>query len=148
RGVDLRNIEGFFTHQNVDFAGCDSAQGGLSCKLMGVPNLENDVMQFKLDLDLHVQVTAIYATFGLTDNLDVGLVVPVVSTSMHGRSDAQVIPFGGPTAAHFFAGTPANPVLSATREVDGNATGLGDVAVRSKLSVFQSTRSSVAILGE
>src|SRR6188508_1838970 len=28
RGVDLNSIEGFFTHQNVDFAGCDSAQGG------------------------------------------------------------------------------------------------------------------------
>jgi len=148
RGVDLSNIEGFFTHQNVDFAGCDSAQGGLSCKLMGVPNLENDVMQFKLNLDLHVQVTSIYATFGLFDNFDVGIVVPVVSTSMHGQSDAQVIPFGGPTAAHFFAGTTTNPVLSATRQVEGNATGLGDVAVRSKLSVFQSPRTSVGILGE
>jgi hypothetical protein len=71
-----------------------------------------------------------------------------VSTSMHGQSDAQVIPFGGPTAAHFFAGTTTNPVLSATRQVEGNATGLGDVAVRSKLSVFQSPRTAVGILGE
>src|SRR6476646_11036593 len=62
RGGDLNSIEGFFTHQNVDFAGCDSAQGGLSCKLMGVPNLENDVMQFRLNLDINVRVTSIYAT--------------------------------------------------------------------------------------
>src|SRR5215831_20434069 len=34
RGVNLSDIEGFFTHQNVDFAGCDSAQGGLKCSLM------------------------------------------------------------------------------------------------------------------
>jgi len=148
RGVDLGNIEGFFTHQNVDFPGCDSTQGGLSCKLMGVPNLENDVMQFKLNLDINVNVTSVYATFGLTDNLDVGVVVPLVSTSLSGQSEAQIIPFGGPTVAHFFAGTPSNPVLSATRSVDGSATGLGDVAVRTKLSVHQSQHSAVALLGE
>jgi hypothetical protein len=148
RGVDLNSIEGFFTHQNVDFAGCDSAQGGLSCKLMGVPNLENDVMQFRLNLDINVRVTSIYATIGLTDNLDIGIVLPVVSTSLNGSSNAQVIPFGGPTAAHFFAGTPTAPVLSGSRQVEGSSTGLGDVAVRTKLSLQQSARASVALLGE
>jgi len=115
---------------------------------MGVPNLENDVMQFKLNLDINVHVTSVYATFGLTDNLDVGVVVPLVSTSLVGQSEAQIIPFGGPTATHFFAGTPSNPVLSATRSVDGSATGLGDVAVRTKLSVHQSQHSAIALLGE
>jgi len=33
----------FFTHENVDFAGCDSIQGG-SCKLMGIPLLENALL--------------------------------------------------------------------------------------------------------
>jgi hypothetical protein len=148
RGVDLHNIEGFFTHQNVDFAGCDSTQGGLSCKLMGVPNLENDVMQFRLNLDIKVRVTSIYATVGLTDNLDVGVVVPIVSTSMTGESVAQVIPFGGPTAAHFFAGTTTNPALSGSRSVEGTSSGLGDVAVRTKLNIQQSARTSIALLGE
>ena len=148
RGVNLNDIEGYFTHENVDFPGCDSAQGGLSCKLMGVPLLENDVMQFKLNLDIGVNVTPIYATYGVTDNFDVSVVVPIVSTSMHGASNAQIIPFGGPTAAHFFAGTPTNPVLSASRNVDGSATGLGDVAVRAKLNIHQSPRSDVALLGE
>jgi hypothetical protein len=147
RGVDLSNIELFFTHENVDFAGCDSIYGA-SCKLMGVPNLENDVMQFKLALDLDVQVTSIYATYGLTDNLDVGVVLPIVSTSLHGRSDANIFPFGGTTAAHFFAGTPSNPVLNASRTVDGSALGLGDVAVRTKLSVQQSSRTNVALLAD
>jgi hypothetical protein len=148
RGVNLNDIEGYFTHENVDFAGCDSAQGGLSCKLMGVPLLENDVMQFKLNLNIGVNVTPVYATYGVTDNLDVSLVVPIVSTSLHGASNAQIIPFGGPTAAHFFAGTPSNPVLSANRSVDGSATGLGDVAVRAKVNVHSSPRSDVALLGE
>ena len=145
--MDLHDIELYFTHENVDFAGCDSIQGD-NCKLMGVPLLENDIMQFKLDMDVNVDVNSIYATYGLFDNVDVGIVLPLVSTSMHGRSDAQIIPFGGPTAAHFFAGTPANPVLSASRDVDGNAFGLGDVAVRTKIGIRSSEHANLALLAD
>jgi hypothetical protein len=147
RGVSLSNIELFFTHENVDFAGCDSIYGA-SCKLMGVPSLENDVMQFNLNLDLNVQVTSFYATYGLTDRIDVGLVVPLVSTTLHGESNANIFPFGGTTAAHFFAGTPANPVLSATRTVDGSAIGLGDVSARTKVSIHQTDKTAVALLAD
>ncbi|HEX4684443.1 MAG TPA: hypothetical protein VH277_17120 [Gemmatimonadaceae bacterium] len=150
RGVPLDNIQLIFTHQNVTeatFPGCDSIQGG-DCSKMGIPNLENDIMQFQLKLDLDVTVTNLYATYGITDQLDLGLVVPIVSTRLNGSSFAQIIPFGGPTAAHFFAGTPSNPVLSATRDVNGSALGLGDVAVRSKLKIHESERSRVALVGE
>lgn len=147
RGTDLSNIDLFFTHENVDFEGCDAANGG-PCHLMGIPNLENDVMQFKLALDLDVQVTSVYATYGLSDRVDVGIVLPVVSTSLRGRSDANIFPFGGTTAAHFFAGTPANPGLDATRSVEGSAWGLGDVAVRTKVSVQQSSRTNIALLAD
>jgi len=46
-----------------------------------------------------------------------GIVLPIVSTSMHGRSNAQIHSVRGPTAAHFFAGTTTNPVLAASRDV-------------------------------
>ena len=150
RGVPLNDIELIFTHENVTnttFPGCDSIQAG-DCGKMGIPNLENDIMQFRLNLDLDITVTNLYATYGLSDRLDVGVVVPLVSSHLHGASFAQVIPFGGPTAAHFFAGTPTNPVLSATRDVDGSSFGLGDVAVRSKLKIHESDKSRVALLGE
>ena len=147
RGVPLNNIELFFTHQNVDFEGCDETAGG-DCTLMGIPNLENDIMQFKLDLDLNVQVTSLYATYGVFDWLDLGVVVPLISTKLHGESTAQIIPFGGTSAAHFFAGTTTDPELSATRLVDGSSFGLGDVSARMKISVHQSARSSFALLGD
>jgi hypothetical protein len=147
RGSDLNNIDLFFTHENVDFEGCDAANGG-PCHLMGIPNLENDVMQFKLSLDLDVQVTSVYATYGITDKVDVGIVLPIVSTSLRGRSDANIFPFGGTTAAHFFAGTPQNPVLDASRSVEGSAWGLGDVAVRGKVAVHESARTNIALLAD
>ncbi|HKO15424.1 MAG TPA: hypothetical protein VJU87_04240 [Gemmatimonadaceae bacterium] len=147
RGVPLNGIDLVFTHQNVNFPGCDSTFGG-DCSKMGLPTVENDVMQFHLNLGLDVQVTTLYATYGLFDWMDVGVVVPLVSTKLHGESDAQIVPFGGPTASHFFAGTPTNPVLSATRVVDGSSFGLGDVAVRTKISVHQTPVSSFALLAD
>jgi hypothetical protein len=115
---------------------------------MGVPNLENDVMQFRLSLDIDVRVTSLYLTYGLTDRVDVGAVLPLVSTDLHGESEAQIQPFGGTTAAHFFAGTPESPVLDVTRTSDGSSFGLGDVSFRVKAGLRDSPRTSVALLAD
>ena len=147
RGVDLSNIELNFTHQNVDFAGCDSVAGG-DCSLYGIPTLENDYMQLDLQMDLNVRSTLFVVTYGLFDWADVGVVLPIVSTSLRGTSSAQVVPFGGPQATHFFAGTPSSADLSASRSVDGSATGLGDLAARLKIRLAQSSRTAFAILAD
>lgn len=147
RGVPMDNISLIFTHENVDYPGCSEANGG-DCSKMGIPNLENDIMPFRLNLALDVAVTTLYATFGVSDHVDLGLVVPVVSTNLHGESTAQIIPFGGPPAVHFFGGTPDNPVLSASRTVDGSSFGLGDVAARVKVAVHETEKVGVALLGE
>ncbi len=147
RGVDLHGVELNFTHQNVDFAGCDSIYGA-SCAQYGVPTLENDFIQMNLSLDLNVTSTVFVLTYGLRDWIDVGVAVPLVTTSLRGTSNAQVVPFGGPTAAHFFAGTPANPVLSASRSVEGAATGVGDLSARVKLRLGQGEHSAFAVLAD
>jgi hypothetical protein len=74
--------------------------------------------------------------------------VPLVTTRFEGFSEANIIPFGGSTATHFFDGTPTSPVLSATRNVSGSAFGVGDVAVRTKLLVRQAPRASLALFGD
>ena len=147
RGVDLDNIELVFTHANVDTPACDSTIGA-DCAPMGVPVLENDIMPFTLSLDLDVRVASFVVTYGLSDRLDVGVAVPIVSTSLRGSSEAHIIPFGGPTAAHFFAGTTTSPVLDASRTVEGSASGLGDVALRVKLNLQHGDRASLAVLAD
>ena len=148
RGVPMDNVSLIFTHENVDFPGCSAANNGQDCAKMGVPTLENEIMPFRLNLALDVAVTTLYATVGIFDRVDLGVVVPLVSTNLHGESTAQIIPFGPPPAVHFFGGTPDNPVLSASRAVDGSAFGLGDVAMRVKIGVRESETSGVALLGE
>ncbi|HMH86499.1 MAG TPA: transporter [Gemmatimonadaceae bacterium] len=145
RGVDMNNIDLTFTHQNVNFPGCDAQFGG-DCSLYGVPVLENDAMDFHLSMDLSVQVTSIYVTYGLSDRLDFGLVVPVVQADFRGTSEAQIRPFGGTSAAHYFAGTPTNPVLTASRQSLGSAAGLGDVALRAKINLRETPDAAFAFL--
>src|SRR5436189_569241 len=147
RGVRLDGIEMTFTHQNVTGPACDSLVGS-SCTPYGVPTHENDVIALRLALDLDMTVTSFFVSFGLLDKVDIGVVVPIVSASLRGTSDARIIPFGGTTAQHFFGGTAANPVLATSRFVDGSATGIGDIAVRAKVTLTQSERTTFALLGD
>ena len=145
RGVDMRNINLSFTHQNVDFPDCSTTFGD-DCAKYGVPVLENDVMAFNLSIDLDVKVNSMYLTYGLNDKVDVGLVVPIVQAHFEGSSRAEMQPFGGTSAAHYFSGTATNPVLSAERQTHGSATGLGDVAVRFKANLRNTQNSGAGIL--
>lgn len=150
RGVPLSDLPITFTHENVTEAespGCGQTAGD-DCGKMGVPTLENEVIQVNLDLDLHVTATSLNLTYGIRNRIDVGVVVPVVESDFHGASQAQVIPFGGPTAVHFFAGTPQNPVLSASRESAGSAFGVGDVAARVKVDASPNPRVGLALLAD
>ena len=145
RGVDMKDIQLTFTHQNVDFAGCDALFNG-DCTKYGVPSFENDEMNFRLSMDLDVRVTSAYVTYGVNDRFDVGLVLPIVQADFRGESFAQLVPFGGTTSAHFFAGTSANPVLTASRQSLGSSAGLGDVALRAKVNLRETADASVAVL--
>src|SRR6059036_1883850 len=147
RGVNLNDIEMTFTHENVTGPACDAVVGA-SCAPYGVPTHENDVIDLRLTLDLDMTVTSFFVTFGLLDRVDIGVVLPIVSTSLRGNSFAQIVPFGGTTAQHFFGGTPANPELSTSRFVDGSATGIGDIAARVKVNVTQTDRTTFAVLGD
>lgn len=148
RGIPIDNVKLTFTHENVDFPGCAAQNEGLDCRLMGVPLKENDVIDLGLNLHISVDVTTLYATYGLFDRVDVGVVLPLVNTQLRGQSNAQISPFGGPSATHFFAGSPTAPVLQAARVVEGSAFGLGDVALRTKLLIRESPGASLSILGE
>src|SRR5207248_10356560 len=89
RGVRVDGIEMTFTHENVTGPACDSIVGS-SCTPYGVPTHENDVIALRLALDLDMTVTSLFVSFGLLDNVDIGVVVPIVAASLRGTSDAPL----------------------------------------------------------
>ena len=60
RGVPMDDIRFTFAHANVDFEGCDSIFNG-DCSLYGIPTLENETIDFNLDLNVSVDVTDVPA---------------------------------------------------------------------------------------
>jgi hypothetical protein len=147
RGVDLDNLRLNFAHVNVDSDACDLAVGQ-DCAPQGVPVLENDFIALDLDLNIDVIATLFVLTYGIHDRVDIGVAIPLVSTSLQGFSRAEIVPFGGPTASHFFAGTETNPQLIAETRTEGTATGLGDVAARLKIAVSESENAGFSILAD
>lgn len=147
RGVEMDNLRLNFTHVNADFAGCD-AQFGDDCTKVGVPQLENDVIELALDLDMQVTAVSFLLTFGIHDRVDIGVGIPVLFNSFRGTSVAQVVPFGGPTASHFFGGTETNPELSASQFAEGSASGIGDIAARVKINLSESGNTGFAVLAD
>jgi hypothetical protein len=149
RGKPIEDLRLSFTHSNIDSDQCD-LQEGQDCAALGVPLSENDILEVLLTLDLGVDVTSLFATYGLFDRVDVGVVLPIVRAGLNAHSTAQIIPFGTSTtgAAHFIGGTPENPVLSSTQVVNGSATGIGDIAGRVKVNLVERSRAALAVLAD
>jgi len=134
RGVPLDGLIFDFTHQ-------DDGDNNL-----GNTDFENDILEVRTNLNVNLFAATALLTYGLLDNLDLGVAVPLVHTSVSGTSEAQIIP-AEPNTPHRF-GTAANPSLTATSSTSGSATGIGDIAARLKAKVAQGERVSLALLGE
>lgn len=135
RGVPLDKIELNFSHEDTPPSG------------LGQPPRENDVLHVRLDLNVNLVVSTFFATYGLTDRLDLGLAVPLVHTSLQGRSSALFFPFGIPTS-HFFSGDSLHPVLNANAATFGSATGVGDIALRAKYGIRNTEQLGVALMAD
>ena len=123
RGLPTDQMRFTFLHQDV-------AEPGL-----GDSSNESDVVDLFLDLDVDASIVAVFATFGLSRNLDLSVAVPFVNVGMKGNARARVnsatILLGG-NANHSFGGDSLNPVLQRVIPYDVSAGGVGDLAVRLK----------------
>lgn len=131
RGTPLDALSFNFTHINV------------GSPLYGDPSFENDVIQVTTDLDVSLAVASLFATYGLTDRIDVGISVPLVHTAVSGHSHAQILPFG-PTPHHFAGGTG----LMSDASMSGSATGIGDITLRGKARLAESGAAGFAVLAD
>lgn len=148
RGLDLRDMTFNMVQNNVDYEGCD-VDFGTDCTQLGAPPLENDIMRVRVNISLDVTVAAFFATYGLTDWIDVSLVVPIVANSLKASSSAEIVPYSpSPPQVHFFGGTPDQPILTATNSVAGTAGGLGDIVARLKFLAIQQQDVAASLLGE
>lgn len=115
--------------------------------IIGFPDereqFETDMVRLILDIDIEVAILALAVTYGITDRLDVGILVPFVHVDMHVKSVARIETSPDNTlfpGVHSFPGGVDRLVDEASDE----ATGLGDIVLRAKYHVLKSRVADVA----
>lgn len=135
RGVPLSGLRMTLTHDDQDPPG------------LGNPAVERDTLTVRTALDANMTAMSVYLSYGLTNRVDVGVVVPLVRLSIDGRTEGTFVNTTG-AILHFFDGTPDAPVFTASTTSSASTTGLGDMAVRAKVNLAQSPRAGAAFLAD
>lgn len=141
-GTDLSKLTVDFIHDDcctgdpVTGPGPDGILGGF----------EKDVVRAHINLTLNEDIYAFYGNYGLAENLDVGVIVPVISVEARANAHAEVIENYLPGSnIHTFAGAPEN----ADSSTGGSKTGIGDVILRAKYTfTSMADLPSMAVLGQ
>jgi hypothetical protein len=105
-------------------------------------SFELDIIRINLDLDIRVRIFSLAVTYGVTEHLDVGILVPLVNIDMRVKSRAEILPSPANTfpAVHTFVGGPESPDDRASE----SAIGIGDVVLRAKYLLLRSALVDIA----
>lgn len=92
------------------------------------------------------QALALSAVYGLTDNLDVGLVLPYIRNDLEITTDARIVPgpLSTPPGPHDFDLNIETPGQYAT----GTAIGIGDLVARAKMRILPRSSFDAAVLAD
>lgn len=135
-GVDLEGGAAFYLQHNdcCPLQGADGSpnpNGQVTPSFDSNPFFEGDLVRAALSLEARTDTTVIFANYGVTDDFDVSLALPIVRVQIDARMNSTILRLAtaGDTRIHSFGGTSPNEKVS---EESGSASGLGDVLVRAK----------------
>jgi hypothetical protein len=166
RGVTLGNgrLGGAITFQDTNYETLDGANirnGGINFLFTHAQccGNTNDVLQQTVYVRLNRKVTSLVLNYGLSDRLDVGVVVPIVQVTMAGRIASRILRVGtvANPSTHSF-----DPLFRATHTtyldvdygqsggarfgVDGKtARGFGDIMFAGKLGLATNPSNALAV---
>ncbi len=136
RGVKLSNLNLTLTHEDTPPVG------------LGDPQFEYDTVHIQTDLHSSLTAFALRMSYGVSNRVDIGVVVPILNLSLSGTSIGTIGNVENPPAHYFANPAPGVYQLVDTAHASGSASGIGDIALRAKVNAFQSSRVGFAVLGE
>jgi hypothetical protein len=130
-GRDTFNVGATFQRATYDtFEGLNLGNGDVRFRVDDQPN-PGDVTDAQLSIDLSTDIFVLFMSYGLTDRLDVGTVVPIIRVDFDASIDPTLV---GTSAGPLpFGQRVALPVQSRS----GTASGVGDITVRTKYNVVK-----------
>jgi hypothetical protein len=108
------------------------------------PPFKGDVIEAALSLDATTHTTAAFANYGVTDRWDIGLAVPFVRVNLDARVRARIIRLVTVTAPDTHTFEYGHPEATQTVQHSGDATGLGDIVLRTKYHVLRAAGGGLA----
>jgi hypothetical protein len=136
-GQDLDNgeVRVYLVHQ--DCCGTPTTPG-----VPPNPFFEGDIIENRLSLDLTSSIFSAFLNYGISDRLDVGVVVPLVTIDMNATAQATVIRLatGDNPGIHTFEGGASTKTFSES----SRAQGLGDILLRGKFRFFDAPGGGLA----
>ncbi len=108
---------------------------------------EGDVITTDLRLRITTNITAFVLTYGVMDQLDLGVAVPLVKVDMFAQSQAVIQRLATSDVAphtHEFQGGGSSAVITQS----GSASGLGDVVARAKFRLFRQPMGALAMFAD
>ena len=142
RGNELDELTFTFTHE--DFA----APEGSSDNILGDIPTERDLVIIRPRLEMTAGIAALYASYGILENLDVGIALPIVTVQARGVAEADVNSWtleNTGRASHFLGGTSEAPVLEASHRYEESDTYLHAIALQAKYQLPLASRFETAV---
>ena len=104
----------------------------------------NDVVTTGTGVDLKINQSTLFGTYGATDWLDLSVAIPIENVSMTATSNATIFRVSNSLTNYF---DPANTAtgLRKTFMNSSSATGIGDVTLRAKGTVWKNSVLAVAL---
>ena len=127
--IDLQSVPAVFTHDNAEL------RGG-----------REDVITTVNSIDSEVSRSAAFITYGVTNDLDVSIAVPYITTDIVVTSDATVRRIGTTTPEiHFFRAVDDSIGDRRIYTALGHASGIGDITIRMKQAIKKSPKNGIAL---
>lgn len=136
RGVPVEDL--VFNFRHLDIPGTPG---------FGDPIQENNILQVQMELALRTTAASFFVTYGIANWFDLGVTIPLVYTSLSGRSEAQIVPFGS-NSVYSFGGPAEDPQVADASFEEASAFGIGDIGVRLKANLGQGERYGFGLQGD
>ena len=127
--IDLQSVPAVFTHDNAEL------RGG-----------REDVITTVNSIDSKVSRSAAFITYGVTNDLDVSIAVPYITTDIVVTSEATVRRIGTTIPEiHFFRAVDDSIGDRRIYTAFGHASGIGDITIRMKQAIKKSPKNGIAL---
>ena len=131
-GVPMSRVPAVFTHDDFELGGGRA-----------------DIVETSNDVRASVGQMTGLLTYGVTDRLDLSLAVPIIRTNLGVLSNATIQRLGTDeaVAVHFFRDSDAPDGFGSFRQFEAraSASGIGDLILRAKSTVWQSGHTGLAV---